>query len=37
MAGGTTKPPTKNKILKLFKELEANLSPESINPSSNKQ
>jgi hypothetical protein len=34
---GTTKPPAKNKTLKLLKELETDLNPEFINPSSNKQ
>jgi hypothetical protein len=37
MAGGTTKPPAKNKTPKLLKELETNLNPESTNPSNNKQ
>jgi hypothetical protein len=37
MAGGTTEPPAKNKTPKLFKELETDLNPESINPSNNKQ
>jgi hypothetical protein len=37
MARSTTKLPTKKKILKLLKELETNLNPESTNPSSNKQ
>jgi hypothetical protein len=36
IAGGITKPPAKKKTPKLFKELETNLNPESINPSSNK-
>jgi hypothetical protein len=37
MAGSTTKPPTKKKTPKLLKELETNLNPEFINPSSNKR
>jgi hypothetical protein len=37
MAGGTTKPPAKNKMLKLFKKLETDLNPESTNPSNNKR
>jgi hypothetical protein len=37
IAGDTTKPPAKKKTLELFKELETNLNPESINPSNNKQ
>jgi hypothetical protein len=37
IAGGTTKPPAKNKTLKLLKELETDFNPESTNPSSNKQ
>jgi hypothetical protein len=37
IAGGTTEPPAKKKTPKLFKELETDLNPESINPSSNKQ
>jgi hypothetical protein len=37
MAGGTTEPPAKKKTLKLLKELETNLNPESTNPSSNKR
>jgi hypothetical protein len=37
IARGTTEPPTKKKTLKLFKELETDLNPESINPSSDKQ
>jgi hypothetical protein len=37
IAGGITKPPAKKKTLKLFKELETDLNPESTNPSNNKQ
>jgi hypothetical protein len=37
IAGGTTKPLAKKKTPKLFKELETDLNPESINPSSNKR
>jgi hypothetical protein len=37
MAGGTTEPPAKKKTLKLLKELETDLNPESTNPSSNKR
>jgi hypothetical protein len=37
MARSTTKPPAKKKTPKLLKELETDLNPESINPSSNKQ
>jgi hypothetical protein len=34
---GTTEPPAKKKTPKLLKELETDLNPESINPSSNKR
>jgi hypothetical protein len=37
IAGSTTKLPAKKKTLKLLKELETNLNPESTNPSSNKR
>jgi hypothetical protein len=37
IARSTTEPPTKKKTPKLLKELEIDLNPESINPSSNKQ
>jgi hypothetical protein len=37
IARGITKPPAKKKTPKLFKELETDLNPESINPSSNKR
>jgi hypothetical protein len=37
MARDTTEPPAKKKTLKLLKELETDLNPESINPSSDKQ
>jgi hypothetical protein len=37
ITGDTTKPPTKKKTLKLFKELETDLNPESINLSNDKQ
>jgi hypothetical protein len=37
IARGTTEPPAKKKTPKLFKELETDINPESINPSSNKQ
>jgi hypothetical protein len=37
IARGTTEPPAKKKTPKLLKELETDLNPESINPSSNKQ
>jgi hypothetical protein len=37
IARSTTKPPAKKKTPKLLKELETDLNPESINPSSNKQ
>jgi hypothetical protein len=37
IAGGTTDPPAKKKTPKLLKELETDLNPESINPSSNKR
>jgi hypothetical protein len=37
IAGGTTEPPAKKNIPKLLKELETDLNPESINPSSDKQ
>jgi hypothetical protein len=37
IARGITKPPAKKKTPKLLKELETDLNPESINPSSNKQ
>jgi hypothetical protein len=37
IARSTTEPPTKKKTPKLLKELETDLNPESINPSSDKQ
>jgi hypothetical protein len=37
IARSITKPPAKKKTLKLLKELETDLNPESTNPSSNKQ
>jgi hypothetical protein len=37
IARNTIEPPAKKKTLKLLKELETDLNPESINPSSNKQ
>jgi hypothetical protein len=37
IARSTTEPPAKKKTLKLLKELETDLNPESTNPSSNKQ
>jgi hypothetical protein len=37
IARSTTKPPAKKKTLKLLKELETDLNPESTNPSNNKQ